>query len=232
MDCCSWWREILGRKSILLSRYKSSLQLHGDRNILRIRKINSDSADSMQSAGIYLSFLHPHTHIPPPYFSLSIYLLRFASSSRLRGIQGSSLLPSREKRFSFQLVATRLFIALSVPRRSLPRWRKQEEMLSAFHIYKRVNIYPRRIASFSFFFFLLPSYFPPHHFHKVVSHPAQGPFYFFFFSSTLVLDFVVPSIREHWLKRSIGTPLRFDRERRVTISMANWKPNKRCILVS
>lgn len=112
----------------------------------------------MQSAGIYL-FLHPHTHIPP-YFSLSIYLLRFASSSRLRGIQGSSPLPSREKRFSFQLVATRLFIALPVPRRSLPRWRKQEEMLSAFHIYKRVNIYPRRIAS-SFFFF----YFP------VTSHP-------------------------------------------------------------
>ena len=125
----------------------------------------------MQSAGIYLSFLHPHTHIPPPYFSLSIYLLRFASSSRLRGIQGSSPLPSREKRFSFQLVATRLFIALPVPRRSLPRWRKQEEMPSAFHIYKRVNIYPRRIASFSFFFF----YFP------VSFHPTISKMFFFFF---------------------------------------------------
>lgn len=88
MDCCSWWREILGRKSILLSRYKSSLQLHGDRNILRIRKINSDSADSMQSAGIYLSFLHPHTHIPPIFLSLYLspsfrLLFPFAGNTRI-----------------------------------------------------------------------------------------------------------------------------------------------------
>ena len=135
----------------------------------------------MQSAGIYLSFLHPHTHIPPPYFSLSIYLLRFASSSRLRGIQGSSPLPSREKRFSFQLVATRLFIALPVPRRSLPRWRKQEEMPSAFHIYKRVNIYPRRIASFSFFFFYFPVTFHPTISTKLFRTPHKVHSIFFFF---------------------------------------------------
>lgn len=107
------FRGIVGRESILFARYKSSLQLHRDRDTPRIRKINS-ALPIPRNPREFISQIHVYPRIfLHPYFSLSLSFVSFPVAR---------IAFSRETFLFLQLVATRLFIVLlgPIPRRSLP----------------------------------------------------------------------------------------------------------------